>query len=80
MDVNIPPSNRGLNSMILPIGFLVPPANVSFLNCHRHGPPTEFAVMSVDLYELFSDGGFVDSARVFCQPMFSLFQGTSSGG
>ena len=29
---------------------------------------------------VFQDGGFINSARVFCQPMFSVCRGSPSGG
>ena len=45
VDVSVPPSNRGLNSMMLPAGFPAAPP-VSFLCCHRRGPPPEFALLS----------------------------------
>ena len=45
VDVSVPPSNRGINSMMLPAGFPAAPP-VSFLCCHRRGPPPEFALLS----------------------------------
>ena len=37
-----PPTNRGLNSMVLPAGFLPRPETPVFLCCRRIGPPPQF--------------------------------------
>ena len=41
VDVNSPPLNRGINSMVVPQGFPSPPGGFSLLCCHRHGPPPQ---------------------------------------
>ena len=74
VDVSVPPSNRVLNSMILPVGFPAPLPTVSFLCCHRRGAPPEFALLSnprsksVELCAVFQNDGFINSAGCSVNP------------
>ena len=42
IDVESPPTNRGLNSMVRPAGFPPRPETPEFLCCRRIGPPPQF--------------------------------------
>ena len=42
VDLDVPPSNRGTNSLVLPLGFPRPPDDLTLLCCPRSGPPPDF--------------------------------------
>ena len=97
VDVSLPPSYRGLNSMILPVLPLIRlclssvaiamDLHLNLLSCQAAGwsghlSERKFRCVgtSVDLHAVFQDGGFINSARVYCQPMFPVCRGSPSGG
>ena len=42
VELDVPPSNRGTNSLVLPLGFPRPPDDLTLLCCPRSGPPPDF--------------------------------------
>ena len=46
IDFDLPPSNQGLNSLVLPSGFPRPPDSMAVLCCRRVGPPPQFEELS----------------------------------